>query len=116
VSDPVALPIAALPLLGAAAVFALGGSLGRRHGCVAPAAPAPAALRPDRATLGRYRAGEEDGLAFIAMECVKGHDLLRHALPGRLLPVSVALETMARVARLRTHAGAWCTATSSRPT
>ncbi|MEP6876224.1 MAG: serine/threonine-protein kinase [Burkholderiales bacterium] len=45
-----------------------------------------------------FDASEEAGLAFIAMEYVKGHDLLRHTLPGRLLPVSVVLETMARVA------------------
>ena len=45
-----------------------------------------------------FDAGEEAGLAFIAMEYVKGHDLLRHTLPGRLLPVPVVLETMVRVA------------------
>ena len=43
-------------------------------------------------------AGEEQGLAFIAMEYVQGHDLLRHTLPGRLLPVPVVLRTLARVA------------------
>ncbi len=45
-----------------------------------------------------FDAGEEGGLAFIAMEYVKGHDLLRHALPGKLLPVPVVLDTLARVA------------------
>jgi serine/threonine-protein kinase len=45
-----------------------------------------------------FDAGEEAGLAFIAMEYVKGHDLLRHTLPGRLLPVPVVLDTLARVA------------------
>jgi len=45
-----------------------------------------------------FDASEEAGLAFIAMEYVTGHDLLRHTLTGRLLPVPVVLETMARVA------------------
>ena len=45
-----------------------------------------------------FEAGEEQGLAFIAMEYVHGHDLLRHTLPGRLLPVPVVLRTLARVA------------------
>ena len=45
-----------------------------------------------------YEAGEDRGLAFIAMEYVQGHDLLRHTLPGHLLPVPVVLRTMARVA------------------
>jgi len=45
-----------------------------------------------------FDAGEESGLAYIAMEYVKGHDLLRHTLPGKLLPVPVVLETLARVA------------------
>ena len=45
-----------------------------------------------------FDAGEEAGLAYIAMEYVKGHDLLRHTLPGKLLPVPVVLETLARVA------------------
>jgi eukaryotic-like serine/threonine-protein kinase len=51
-----------------------------------------------------FDAGEEDGLAFIAMEYVNGHDLLRHTLPGRLLPVPVVLEAMARVALALAHA------------
>ena len=45
-----------------------------------------------------FDAGEESGLAFIAMEYVTGHDLLRHTLPGQLLPVPVVLDTLARVA------------------
>lgn len=45
-----------------------------------------------------FDAGEEGGLAYIAMEYVKGHDLLRHTLPGKLLPVPVVLDTLARVA------------------
>ncbi|MDQ2942846.1 MAG: serine/threonine protein kinase, partial [Candidatus Dormibacteraeota bacterium] len=51
---------------------------------------------PDIVTI--FDAGEEQGLAFIAMEYVKGHDLLRHTLPAALLPVPVVLRTMARVA------------------
>jgi len=45
-----------------------------------------------------YEVGEDQGLAFIAMEYVKGHDLLRYTLAGRLLPVPVVLRTLARVA------------------
>ena len=45
-----------------------------------------------------FEAGEERGLAFIAMEYLPGHDLLRYTLPGRLLPVPVVLRTVARVA------------------
>jgi serine/threonine-protein kinase len=45
-----------------------------------------------------FDASEEAGLAFIAMEYVQGHDLLRYTLPGKLLPVPVVLETLARVA------------------
>ena len=190
--DPGALATAAILLLAAAVIFVLGWWLGRRHGRAPPAAllqrtpvaappplapglapaPAPAALRPDRATLGRYRierelgrgsmgtvylghdpqigravaiktmalsrefegselteararffreaemagrlrhpdivtifdASEDQGLAFIAMEFVDGHDLLRHTLPGRLLPVPVVLATLARVAHALAHA------------
>ena len=51
-----------------------------------------------------FDAGEEQGLAFIAMEYVKGHDLLQHTLPATLLPVPVVLRTMARVALALAHA------------
>ena len=53
-----------------------------------------------------FDASEDQGLAFIAMEYVKGHDLLRHTLPGRLLPVPVVLRTLARVADALAHAHA----------
>ncbi len=197
------LQTAALLLLGAVALLALGWWLGRRQGLARRASPAPgsptaqavapaasrtgaaipstepastnpvsAALRPERASLGRYRierelgrgsmgtvylghdpqigravaiktmalsrefegselveararffreaemagrlrhpdivtifdASEDQGLAFIAMEFVGGHDLLRHTLPGRLLPVPVVLHTLARVAQALAHA------------
>jgi serine/threonine protein kinase len=57
---------------------------------------------PDIVTI--FDANEEQGLAFIAMEFVKGHDLLRHTLPGQLLPVPVVLQTLARVAEALAHA------------
>ncbi len=45
-----------------------------------------------------YDAGEEQGLAYIAMEYLSGSDLQTHTQPGRLLPVAVVLRCMARVA------------------
>ena len=57
---------------------------------------------PDIVTI--FDASEDQGLAFIAMEFVGGHDLLRHTLPGALLPVPVVLLTLARVATALAHA------------
>ena len=57
---------------------------------------------PDIVTI--FDASEDQGLAFIAMEFVAGHDLLCHTLPGRLLPVPMVLETLARVANALAHA------------
>ena len=51
-----------------------------------------------------FDAGEDKGLAFIAMEYVQGHDLLRHTLPGRLLPVETVLATLERVAHALAYA------------
>ena len=51
-----------------------------------------------------FDASEEQGLAFITMEYVKGHDLLRHTLPGELLSVPQVLRTLARVAQALAHA------------
>lgn len=51
-----------------------------------------------------FDAAEAGGLAFIAMEYVAGHDLLRHTLPGRLLPLPVVLSTLTRVARALAYA------------
>ena len=45
-----------------------------------------------------FDAGEDQELAYIAMEFVAGHDLLQHTLPGRLLPVPDVLGIVARVA------------------
>ncbi len=45
-----------------------------------------------------YDAGEEQGLAYIAMEYLSGNDLQTYTQPGRLLPVAVVLRCMARVA------------------
>lgn len=45
-----------------------------------------------------YDAGEEHGLAYIAMEYLSGTDLQTHTQPDRLLPVAVVLRCMARVA------------------
>ena len=51
-----------------------------------------------------YDAGEDQDLAYIAMEFVKGRDLLQHTLPGRLLPVPTVLQTVARVAQALAYA------------
>lgn len=51
-----------------------------------------------------FDASEEQGLAFITMEYVKGHDLLRHTLPGDLLSVQQVLRTLARVAQALAYA------------
>ncbi len=51
-----------------------------------------------------FDAGEEDGLAYIAMEFVKGHDLLPYTVPGKLLPLGDVLQTVARVAEALAYA------------
>jgi eukaryotic-like serine/threonine-protein kinase len=45
-----------------------------------------------------FNAGEEDGLAYIAMEFVDGHDLLPHTVGARLLALGDVLQITARVA------------------
>ncbi|MBL8303913.1 MAG: protein kinase [Ideonella sp.] len=45
-----------------------------------------------------YDAGEDQDLAYIAMEFLKGHDLQRHTQAAQLLPVPVVLRIGARVA------------------
>jgi serine/threonine protein kinase len=57
---------------------------------------------PDIVTI--FDASEDQGLAFIAMEYVDGHDLLAHTAPGRLLPVPIVLRTLARVAQALAYA------------
>jgi eukaryotic-like serine/threonine-protein kinase len=51
-------------------------------------------------------AGEDDGLAWIAMERLRGHDLSAHTLPERLLPPEEAVAIVARVAEALAHAHA----------
>jgi len=53
-----------------------------------------------------FEAGEQDGLAYLAMEYVNGRDLSQHTLAGRLLPVTQVLRTLARVALALAHAHA----------
>ena len=45
-----------------------------------------------------YDAGEEQDLAYIAMEFLKGRDLVPHTKPAALLPLPVTLSIIARVA------------------
>jgi serine/threonine-protein kinase len=42
-----------------------------------------------------YDAGEEHDLCYIAMEFLKGHDLVRHTKPGALLPVADVVKIIA---------------------
>jgi serine/threonine protein kinase len=51
---------------------------------------------PDIVTI--YDVGEENGLAYIAMEYLKGVELTVHARPDSLLPLPKVLEIMARAA------------------
>jgi serine/threonine-protein kinase len=51
---------------------------------------------PDIVTV--FEAGEDQGLAYIAMELIVGHDLQRYTQVGRLLPLRRVLSIVARVA------------------
>lgn len=51
-----------------------------------------------------YDAGEEQDLAYIAMELLQGRDLTDHTQPGRLLPVAQVLQIGARVAQALAYA------------
>ena len=45
-----------------------------------------------------YDAGEEHDLAYIAMEFLKGRDLVPYTKPGNLLPLPQVVSILARVA------------------
>ena len=45
-----------------------------------------------------FDTGEDNDLAFIAMEFLKGRDLTGHTKPGRLLPVPLVIQIIAKVA------------------
>ncbi len=51
---------------------------------------------PDIVTI--YDVGQDHGLAYIAMEYLKGVELTEYTQPGKLLPLPKALEVMARAA------------------
>jgi len=51
-----------------------------------------------------YDAGEENGLAYIAMEFLRGEDLSASATPGGLLPLGQVLSIVARVAQALAYA------------
>ena len=65
-----------------------------------------------------FDAGEEHDLAYIAMEFLKGRDLVPYTKPDNLLPLDKVLSIVARVAEALgyAHSRTSCTATSSRPT
>ncbi len=51
-----------------------------------------------------YDAGEEHDLAYIAMEFLKGQDLVAYTRPGQLLPLALVMEIGARVAEALDYA------------
>jgi sigma-B regulation protein RsbU (phosphoserine phosphatase) len=51
-----------------------------------------------------YDVGHEDGVAYIAMEFLKGVELSRHIEPGSLLPLPKTLDIIARVAEALDYA------------
>ena len=51
-----------------------------------------------------YDAGEDGGLAYIAMEYIAGHDLQRHTQSGQWLPLSLVVHIGSRVANALAHA------------
>jgi eukaryotic-like serine/threonine-protein kinase len=51
---------------------------------------------PDIVTI--FDAGEDNGTAYIAMELLRGRQLVEHTTSDRLLPVPVVLETVGRLA------------------
>lgn len=51
-----------------------------------------------------FDAGEDQDLAFIAMEYLKGQDLQTFTQPGRLLPIPAVLRVVARVAEALAYA------------
>ncbi len=53
-----------------------------------------------------YDAGEDGGIAWIAMEYVKGHLLSEYAVSDRLLPPAAVLEVVSRVAEALDYAHA----------
>jgi eukaryotic-like serine/threonine-protein kinase len=57
---------------------------------------------PDIVTI--FDADEDQGLAFIAMEFLSGHDLVPYTHARRLLPVPQVLSLVARVAQALAHA------------
>jgi hypothetical protein len=78
--------------------------------------PPGASIIPTSCTM--YDAGEEHDLAYIAMEFLKGKDLVPYAKQGSLMPLPRVMSIVARVATpcptpMKTMS---CIATSSRPT
>ena len=59
---------------------------------------------PDIVTI--YDAGEEHDLAYIAMEFLKGKDLVPHTKPGQTLPITRTMEIVARIAEALAYAHA----------
>jgi eukaryotic-like serine/threonine-protein kinase len=54
--------------------------------------------------VGVYESGEDQGLAFIAMEFVVGHSLVEHTMPGHLLTPAQVVAIGAQVADALDHA------------
>ncbi|WP_244954345.1 serine/threonine-protein kinase [Sphaerotilus sulfidivorans] len=66
-----------------------------------------AACRLDHADIVRvFDSGEQDGIAYIAMERLTGQDLSQHLAPEHLLPVATVVAISRRIARALAHAHA----------
>ena len=53
-----------------------------------------------------FDSGEQDGIAYIAMERLTGQDLSQHLAPEHLLPVATVVAISRRIARALAHAHA----------
>jgi serine/threonine protein kinase len=92
----------ALKTLALAQEFDDAGYASARQRFLQEAATASRLQHPDIVAL--YGAGEDRGIAFLAMEALAGADLSRYTRPSRLLPEPIVLRIVARVAEALAYA------------
>jgi serine/threonine protein kinase len=92
----------ALKTLALAQEFDEAGYAAARLRFLQEAATASRLQHPDIVAL--YGAGDDRGIAFLAMEALAGADLSRYTRPSRLLPEPVVLRIVARVAEALAYA------------